>query len=396
MSTENKDYFLIKSLLGKGCFFHKISATFVLVRNIGQIYKKWKSAYGDKKGLSKVIGDFIQLIWKYRGWVDCLSNASYFVNDYFVERLHLKSHKVEDFVVQGEAIRMMLTASFPFRKKQAELNDKQGFHNFCEKHGFPHIKSWGFLVKSGDVVLWQDTNGITHPVDELLGKCSLLFCKILGGLQGRGAFKLAKGLTPGAYSVNGKEYSLSEFSSFVSEKYIIEEVIENHSTLAQFHPYSLNTIRFVTLKTPTGEVVIDGAFLRIGTGNRCVDNFNSFGVGIVVNEKGIMQTKGVVKDYTQPPMTKHPDTGLVFDGVEIPFYSEACDLVVSAHRKCKRVWGWGWDIAITPTGPVLVEVNPDFGFDLMQALDRPYRKLIEQNYFPIAVENLKRLQQLKS
>lgn len=62
----------------------------------------------------------------------------------------------------------------------------------------------------------------------------------------------------------------------------------------------------------------------------------------------------------------HPDTGVVFEGILVPYFNEAINLGINAHKCIKEVPAIGWDIAVTEHGAVLIEGNYDWGIDLMQ------------------------------
>jgi hypothetical protein len=71
-------------------------------------------------------------------------------------------------------------------------------------------------------------------------------------------------------------------------------------------------------------------------------------------------------NYGIQALASHPDTGVLFSGFAIPRWHDACALAVSAARQFAPIRTVGWDIAITPTGPVVVEGNftydpPAFG-----------------------------------
>ncbi len=51
------------------------------------------------------------------------------------------------------------------------------------------------------------------------------------------------------------------------------------------------------------------------------------------------------------------NTGQKMVGQCHPFWREVCDLALDAHGKLKDVVIIGWDIAMTPDGPVIVEMN---------------------------------------
>lgn len=63
--------------------------------------------------------------------------------------------------------------------------------------------------------------------------------------------------------------------------------------------------------------------------------------------------------------TAHPDTGFVFADVRIPFWDELQELVRAAARELAPLRAIGWDVAITPDRPVLIEANHTYeGFGL--------------------------------
>jgi hypothetical protein len=55
--------------------------------------------------------------------------------------------------------------------------------------------------------------------------------------------------------------------------------------------------------------------------------------------------------------SKHPDHGRDIEGVLIPFWGEAKALVTATLSLFPRMKYGGFDVAITETGPVIVELN---------------------------------------
>lgn len=58
-------------------------------------------------------------------------------------------------------------------------------------------------------------------------------------------------------------------------------------------------------------------------------------------------------------LERHPDTGVVFDGFEVPFFHEAL-MVARQAAEMVPVSVAGWDVAISHDGPVLIEGNADY------------------------------------
>ena len=59
-------------------------------------------------------------------------------------------------------------------------------------------------------------------------------------------------------------------------------------------------------------------------------------------------------------IAQHPFTSLVFEDYQIPFWKEANELVLSAHSFLPDIPTIGWDVAITPDGPILIEGNDNW------------------------------------
>jgi glutathione synthase/RimK-type ligase-like ATP-grasp enzyme len=66
--------------------------------------------------------------------------------------------------------------------------------------------------------------------------------------------------------------------------------------------------------------------------------------------------------------THHPVSGGAIEGRRLPMWEQARELACQAHRAFPPRLLVGWDIAVTPTGPVLVEGNEQPGVDGLQRL----------------------------
>jgi len=62
----------------------------------------------------------------------------------------------------------------------------------------------------------------------------------------------------------------------------------------------------------------------------------------------------------------HPDTGAPITGFRIPFWSQTVALALHAHERLGHNPCIGWDIAVLPSGPVLLEGNWNAGVLLLQ------------------------------
>ncbi len=143
---------------------------------------------------------------------------------------------------------------------------------------------------------------------------------------------------------------------------LIEEVVRQHDAMNAICPGSVNTVRFVTL-VRDGRAKIVGTYLRVGGGDRPVDNFNGGGMVTVVDrESGTILYPAVAKAGVV--YENHPMTGVKFVGTKLPMWGECREFVLRAALEVGEVKYVGWDVAITPTGPTFVEGNHYPGHDI--------------------------------
>lgn len=153
---------------------------------------------------------------------------------------------------------------------------------------------------------------------------------------------------------------------FKNIEFIVQKCLSNHPAIDKIYPNSINTIRLVTTKNPaTNEVEPLAAILRIGAHGNVVDNWAMGGLAIKINEDASLASEAYYKPGFGTKTKTHPDTNVVFDKVKVPFYKESVDLCCKFHKKL-GIHSIGWDVAITPEGPVLIEGNDNWEISLMQ------------------------------
>lgn len=177
-----------------------------------------------------------------------------------------------------------------------------------------------------------------------------LFLKLIQGYQGIGALLIKKSTL--------KDNISSIWNSLKNNSYIHQEIIIQHKEINKIFSSTANTIRLETYFDTNRKVNFLGCFMRFGSGKAIIDNASAGGIfvpvdidtGILFNE-ALTSMKGGSKTYTH-----HPDSGVAFKNFKIPFFDELKKEVENATRLLpSRIIGW--DIAITPTGPILIEGN---------------------------------------
>ncbi len=137
-------------------------------------------------------------------------------------------------------------------------------------------------------------------------------------------------------------------------KYLVEKFIDQHSRVSEVSQ-STNTVRVVTIKDGKN-VRIVGAYMRFGVGKSLVDNLSRGGLAVKAElNDGVLAGLG----YDRLGLTYefHPDSLVKFDGFIIPLWSSVKDLALIVQSRIDFHKLLGMDIAITDSGPVLIEVN---------------------------------------
>jgi hypothetical protein len=137
---------------------------------------------------------------------------------------------------------------------------------------------------------------------------------------------------------------------------LAEEFVIQHQDLNDLSPSGLNTVRIIT-QFQNEEVIVLGARLRVSV-NSPVDNMAAGNLAAPVDPvSGIVNGPGVFSDITKEHVSKHPVTGRSIEGFQVPHWDKVMKLTDTAARRACGNKSVGWDIAITPDGPELIEGN---------------------------------------
>lgn len=135
--------------------------------------------------------------------------------------------------------------------------------------------------------------------------------------------------------------------------YLLEEIIVQDHKLSELYDKSVNSIRIFTFFDGEKSYLLQ-AILKIGNGNY-VDNFSSYGMYAFLNDKGTVITPAIDKDdqiYGIHPISKKQILNF-----QVPQFDQAKDLVLKAAKEIPEVKYVGWDVAISNSGPCIIEGN---------------------------------------
>ena len=157
----------------------------------------------------------------------------------------------------------------------------------------------------------------------------------------------------------GTKHLYEELKEAGQDQALVEEALQQHKDMARLCKDSINTIRMVTLCW-NGQYHLLYAVCRIGPGNGSItDNVSQGGLVIGVDTKaGVFNTAAADRDGK--PQRVHPASGTRLVGFQIPYWEETLEMIEMAAKRIHDRAGLGyagWDVAITPMRPVLVEGN---------------------------------------
>lgn len=219
------------------------------------------------------------------------------------------------------------------------LHDKREFYRAYEKM-FRH-----------EVHSLDDLKRAPETVERLLADNQKLVFKDATGNCGSGvSIRPVEGMTP---SQLVEHMDSGEFD-------LVETFVEQHPAVNALSPSAVNTVRiFTQISSDRGYEVI-GCRLRISVDSP-VDNLAAGNMAAPIDpETGVLNGPGVFSDITKPPAENHPITGVPIVGFQVPFWTEALELVQEASLLHPENRSVGWDIVITEHGPGLIEGNHDW------------------------------------
>jgi len=135
---------------------------------------------------------------------------------------------------------------------------------------------------------------------------------------------------------------------------LVEQFVVQHQELAVIYSLSVNTLRLTTVSN-ADDVHVVYKVVRTGGGGSTIDNTYFGGLYAYLDEDGTVITDA--HNGNGEKFAAHPDSGVVFKGLKIPFYAEAERAVKAGARVVPGIRYIGWDVAITPDGPIFIEAN---------------------------------------
>ncbi|MDP2171366.1 MAG: sugar-transfer associated ATP-grasp domain-containing protein [Rhodocyclaceae bacterium] len=203
-----------------------------------------------------------------------------------------------------------------------------------------------------------------------------VFVKPISAGYGRGVSGLAGfdgthvQLLDGTSVEFGKFFAPFEFLPF--QGMLFQECAATHPAIQELTgSTAICCIRMICLVSRQ-ESVIHTAFLKIVTGRNMLDNFSHGDYGNLLaaidTQQGVI-THAIRRIGPEGAIERHPDTGMPLIGFRLPDWESAIVLVRDATRHFPGLGIQNWDVALTPSGPVIIELNTESELAVPQAIN---------------------------
>lgn len=305
-------------------------------------------------------------------WKKPLYYADYFmsfifngasINDYFAYKFFQLRHNGRNEYITFRKYHRILNTCNPDKDAIDICRDKIKFNTYFSK----------YLGRK-----WLDVNNSSYEdfkkFLENIG--DVVFVKAIDGYRGIGVK---------CYNVKDLDFKMlyDELRNNMESRFILEEKINQTGALSEFHKWSINTIRIVTVYDKKHDKVnIMSANIRFGRSHDSRDNLHSGGIAVQIDIKsGIVNSVGF--DSNNYHYLSHPDSNKQFIGFKVPYWDECKNFIEEIARQLPTVGYVGWDIVSKGDGSfVLIEGNDNADHDIQQLNNKgmwqEYKEVLKQ------------------
>ncbi len=194
--------------------------------------------------------------------------------------------------------------------------------------------------------------------------------KFVSGTRGQGFYKVKINtrveVPTATIEPTGESVPLEEFWETLRQAtrfngYLCQGVIEQHAEVARFNPWSVNTLRSISIRSVSGEWKMVLANLRMGLGKIAVDNIAAGGMAPRIDIDTGRLSSAIRRTVDRPVYTRHPVTGAQIEGAILPMWPEVKALCQRTAELFPYHRLLAVDVAFGKDGPLIVELgaSPD-------------------------------------
>ena len=299
-------------------------------------------------------------------------------NDIFLFRIHC-ADDLDSYIRRFEDAAFNKQINPPGWRADCVLADKIAFARRCMARGVRHPRLFATATgrRAGD----------RRIEIEALPDGTALLVKPARGEGGEGVRTLADAIS-GLRNEASFRRAIADLSLSRRHDWLLQERLSPHAALADLALDALPTVRMTTFLDEKGKGELVNAVFRFpSVPGIPIDNMKAGGIlSSVELSKGIL-TIGC-KGYGGGDVALHPVSGAGIPGRRLPDWSAARHMVERAH--CEAFGEYrliGWDVALTPDGPYILEGNAKPGVLMPQRSGR--RGLGDQRYGELLAHHLR-------
>lgn len=248
--------------------------------------------------------------------------------------------------------------------------DKAVFYRYCENLRLPTPKLYGLFFR--DAAGWAGGQSVQGRAEWCsffaAGLPDEFVLKPARSSFGIGVQILARD-GDGFVDTNGRAWSVEQLHDELAfssnfEAFVLQERISSHPVLEKLSGSpTLQCLRMNTIVDSGVKPQVQFAELKVVVAGGVVDNIHMGRTGNLSAEVSLADGKlgpgirATMEKLSLESFRTHPTTDVQILGTEVPYWDEACDLVREASLRFLPLRSLGWDVGISPTGPILVEAN---------------------------------------
>ena len=283
-------------------------------------------------------------------------------NQYFTKFLYRKEHPPREmYKVSDRILHKCWDMNDPVYL--SILGDKYIFERFFTGRGIrvavsrAHNCNTLFFIDDG-IIRVDSFDGFLNVMKDLASRSpsdAFIIKKRSGSSSGKSVFRL------GFDEISRPGEKVRQiYHEVLKSEFMIQDYLHQHQVVNTLNPGCLNTIRMDSFTNRDGKSAVYSAFLRMGLNTSHVDNIGSGGAYVGVSlEDGTLRKTGF-SDFSHGGgrvYLVNPKSDIPFEGYKIPYFREALGMVTRAAELVPRLKIVGWDMAILPDGPMIIEAN---------------------------------------
>ena len=270
-------------------------------------------------------------------------------------------HRLEAHPIQGQGLANITVNKFvlPYL-----------FHDFKE-----YLLPYYYILLKGHIIpvdtgVENKAGTLTDIISRASSSNGIILKPYSHGRGGHGVFLLHN--KEGRLFLDHKQISEHKLYDFIAslDEYLISPAVNQADYSRKIFPGSANTLRIMTYWDYDDNAPFMGAIIhRFGREESApTDNWCRGGICCGVDWTSGTLTKAVGRpdESGEKWYTEHPDTGEQIEGVTIPNFELVCETIIQMCHKARYLCHVAWDVVVTDTRFVVLEINCTPGVGLVQ------------------------------